>query len=193
MPQAQKEEKKHEEPLALERRRIVGYAIDSEQVELKKLEPEDLEDVLSVMRKSAFEIGNAEKKEIEGIIKQGFSYGAYVDRMLVAVALAWPICFEESSKMIESCSQPNTLYVEDLAILIAYEGKGIREKLVDELEREAKQSGLSYVLAIVGENPKEEDIPSVIEERGTKSERLYLRKGYKFFKGGYGLTAYRKV
>ena len=189
---AQKEKQK-QEPIALERRRILGYSFDTEQVEIKKLDEEDVEDVVSVMRKSAFEIGSAEKREIEGIIRQGFSYGAYVDRMLVGVALAWPLCFDEVEKVISNCQNPNAIYIEDLAVLIAYEGKGIREMLVSEIEKRASEEGLAFAVSIVGENPKEEDIISVIEERGTKAERFYLSKGYRFFKSGYGLAAYKPL
>ncbi|RME78865.1 MAG: GNAT family N-acetyltransferase [Methanobacteriota archaeon] len=193
MASAQKEAKKTKEPVALERRRLIGYSIDSEQAELKKLEISDLDDVVSVMRKSAFEIGSAEKREIESVIKQGFSYGAYVDRMLVGVALAWPICFDDGRKQLSVCEQPNTIYIEDLAVLNAYEGMGIREKLVNVIEEEGSSRGLSFIVSIVGENPKEDDIISVVENRGTKAERMFLSKNYKFFKSGYGLAAYKRV
>jgi hypothetical protein len=190
-----KEEKKktYEEPIALQRKRLKATEIDSEQVEFKILDSEDIDDILSVLRRTAFEIGEKEKREVQEIIDYGLSYGAYVDRLLVGLTLIWPLCFNEQTKAIFKCSEKNALYMEDITILIAYEGKGIREKLLELSEQLGSSKGYKYLVSVCGENPKEDDIKMVIEQRGTKIERALLNAGYKFFKGEYGLTAYKRL
>jgi len=180
-------------PPALKKKRRYELAVDDEESEIKKLTLEDFEDVISIMRKAMFEIGMAEAKQIEEILKQGVSYGAYVDRMLVAVGLAWPIAFDRATKTIGK-GTANALYLEDVALLLAYEGRGIREKLVKARENEARAMGLQYVVAIASEEvPKEENVIEVIKERGTKIERVYLDRGYSFFKSKIGLIAFKEV
>ncbi|MEM4295429.1 MAG: hypothetical protein QXS91_01325 [Candidatus Anstonellales archaeon] len=186
-------EKKIEEPIALERRRIKSFAVDSEQTEFKLLEKEDIDDVVSVLRRTAFEIGEKEIKELEEIIRYKTSYGAYVDRLLVGLSLSWPLCFNELTKSLYSCNEANTLYLQDIAILIAFEGHGIREKLIELTEQRAKEKKLNYVVCVCGENPKEDELNYVIEKRGTKLERALYNANYKFFKGHYGLTAYKRL
>ena len=180
-------------PPAMKKKRKYELAVDEEESEIKKLGIEDFEEVISIMRKAMFEIGRAEAKQIEEILKQGASYGAYVDRMLVAVGLAWPIAFNRATKTIGK-GMANALYLEDVALLLAYEGKGIREKLVKVREDEARAMGLKYVVAIASEEvPKEENVIEVIKERGTKIERIYLDRGYSFFKSKIGLIAFKEV
>ncbi len=180
-------------PPAVKKKKKYELAVDEEESEIKKLDMEDFEDVISIMRKAMFEIGRAEAKQIEEILKQGASYGAYVDRMLVAVGLAWPVAFERATKIIGK-GMANALYLEDVALLLAYEGKGIREKLVKAREDEARATGLKYVVAIASEEvPKEENVIEVIKERGTKIEKIYLDRGYSFFKSKIGLIAFKEV
>lgn len=186
-------EKQVKAPPAAKKKRTYELAADEEEAEIKKLDIEDFDDVISIMRKAMFEIGKAETRQIEGILKQGASYGAYVDRMMVAVGLAWPIAFNRATKKIGE-GMANALYLEDVAILIAYEGKGIRQKLVRAREDGAKGMGLKYVVAIASEEvPKEEDVIQAIKERGTKIEKVYLERGYNFFKSKIGLIAFKEV
>lgn len=192
-----KKEEEIKAPPAIKKKRTYELAADKEEVEIKKLSREDLDDVISIMRRAMFEIGKAETKQIEEILKLGVSYGAYVDRMLVAVGLAWPISFDRTTKTLGKAAKrelPNALYLEDVALLLAYEGRGIRQKLVKAREDEAKALGLQYVVAIASEEvPKEENIIEVINERGTKIERVYLERGYSFFKSKIGLIAFKEV
>lgn len=181
------------EPVALERKRIKKITIDSEETEFKLLDVEDVDDIVSVLRKVAFEIGDKEKKQILEILEDKCSYGAYVDRLLVGLSLAWKICFNESTKNIYKCPDKNAIIIEDIAILVAYEGRGIREKLIELTEQLSKHKKLSYVVSICGENPKEENIIEVIKNRGTKLEKALLQSNYSFFKGKYGLTAFKKI
>lgn len=188
-----KKEEEIKAPPAAKKKRTYELAIDEEEAEIKKLGMEDFDDVISIMRRAMFEIGRAEAKQIEEILKQGASYGAYVDRMLVSVGLAWPIAFDRATKTIGK-GVANALYLEDVALLLAYEGRGIRQKLVRAREDEARAMGLKYVVAIASEEvPKEEDIIEVIRERGTKIEKVYLERNYSFFKSKIGLIAFKEV
>mgnify|MGYP005838715271 CR=1 FL=1 len=187
------EEKQVKAPPAAKKKRAYELAVDTEEAEIKRLDIEDFDEVISIMRKAMFEIGKSEARQIEEILKQGASYGAYVDRMLVAVGLAWPIAFNRTSKTIGE-GMANALYLEDVAILLAYEGKGIRQKLVRAREDEAKGTGLKYAVAIASEEvPKEENVIEAIKERGTKIEKVYLERGYSFFKSKIGLIAFKEV
>ena len=189
MAHALKEDKKEEEkkkieekPPALKRKEIVGYAIDSEKVEIKRLEMEDLEDVILILRKAQFQIGEKEKKTIEDILKEGISYGAYVDRMLVAVALAWKVGFDGES-LIEGS---NAVYIEEIALLTAYEGKGIREKLIEAIEKESEE----YIVGYAGESV--EDIDRYLESPN-RLAKAYAKLGYKFRNMGEMLVAVKRV
>lgn len=191
-PFSHKEERVKASPAA-KKKRVYELAVDEEEAEIKKLDIEDFDDVISIMRKAMFEIGKAEARQVEEILKQGASYGAYVDRMMVAVGLAWPIAFNRATKTIGK-GVANALYLEDVALLLAYEGKGIRQKLVRAREDEARGMGLKYAVAIASEEvPKEENVIDVIKERGTKIERVYLERGYSFFKSKIGLIAFKEV
>ncbi|MEM2948457.1 MAG: hypothetical protein QXY05_04365 [Candidatus Anstonellales archaeon] len=188
-----KKEEEVKAPPAAKKKRTYDLAVDEEEAEIKKLDIDDFEDVISIMRRAMFEIGKAEAKQIEEILKLGASYGAYVDRMLVAVGLAWPISFDRATKVIGK-GPANALYLEDVALLLAYEGKGIRQKLVKAREDEARALGLKYAVAIASEEvPKEENVIEVIKERGTKIEKVYLERGYSFFKSKIGLIAFKEV
>ena len=181
------------EPVALERKRIRTLMADSEETEFKLLDFEDIDDIASVLRKVAFEIGEKEKKQIKEILADKCSYGAYVDRLLVGLSLSWKICFNESTKSIYKCPEKNSIIIEEIAILVAYEGKGIREKLIELTEKAAYEKSLMYVVCVCGENPKEDNVIDVIKSRGTKLEKTLLQSGYSFFKGKYGLTAFKKL
>ncbi len=184
---------KPKEPVALERKRIVGYDIDTEEIELKLLDDDDLDEIIKVFKKVAVPIGRDEVKEIKNILADNMSYGAYVDRILVGLFLAWPFCFDQVHKGMATCDDPNALYLEDMAVLSAYEAKGVRDALLKQAEKVAKENSFPYIVTVVGENPAEEDILKVIEDRGTRHERHLLSRGYKFFKSEYGLAAYKNL
>jgi len=188
-------EKKLEAPSALKRKELLEEmkVINSnERVEIKRLDEEDLEEVVKLMRKALFEIGTKEMKEIKDILRQGHSYGAYVERFIIGVGLAFPIYFDRTSKIFNSEEAPNALYMEDAAVLIDYQGRGVIEMLVEEREREAKVSGLEYVVGISGESIKG-DIRSEIEQGGTLMQKKYLLLNYRFANTENGLVAFKRV
>ncbi len=181
-----------EKPKALERKKFKAVEVDSEEAQLKKLSVEDLDDVIVVMRKAMFEIGRNEVKEIKEILGMDMSYGAYVEGFLVGVGLAWPVHFDEAYKAFTD-EEANAIFLSEVALLLSYEGKGIREKLIKIREKEGVSRGFEYAVAIVGENPKEDDIVEVIKQRGTREERAFLSLNYKFAKSGNGLLAFKPL
>ncbi len=162
--------------------------IDIEEVEIKKLEESDVEEATNVMRKCMFTVTEG---EISKIVEKGLSYGAFVDRILVGVALSWGVKFNLETREFEE-GEENSLFLEDDAILLAYEGKGIRELLIEKREEEGAEKGFGYALAITSQfNPDEEHVGKVIEQRGNKTEKVLLRRGYKFVKTKNGVVAYK--
>ncbi|MEM4272689.1 MAG: hypothetical protein QXH30_03790, partial [Candidatus Bilamarchaeaceae archaeon] len=113
-------------PVEQKKRKFHSIA-DVERAEIKLLRKEDVGEAGKVMRKCLFSVTD---KEIEAIIAKGASYGAFVDRMLVAVALSWAVRFNPETKEFEQ-GEENAIFLEDDAILLAYEGKGIRELLIE--------------------------------------------------------------
>ncbi len=200
MQDFKEEEKKEQKPKAIERmeeklKKIKlenYYMADSEEVELKKLDEDDLEEVAKIVGKFGIEISSSVKALIKDILKKNASYGALVDRLLVAVSLAWPVGFDIESKAFNN-EEENCLYIEDIFLLIAYEGKGIREKLLDISEEEARKRKLKYLAIITGNNPKEDDIFEYIKKRGTKLEMSLLNKGFKFARSEDGLVAFKEL
>jgi len=188
-------EKKFESPSALKRKELLEdmkIMSSNEIVEIKKLDEEDLEEVVKLMRKALFEIGTKEMKEIKDILKQGHSYGAYVDRFVIGVGLAFPIYFDRSEKTFDSEEAPNALYMEDAAVLIDYQGKGVIEMLVEEREKESKVNGLEYVVGISGDRIPG-DIRTEIEKGGTLMQKKYLQLNYRFANTDNGLVAFKRV
>ena len=161
--------------------------LDVEEVEIKKLEESDVEEATRVMQKCMFSVT---EKELSGIVEKGLSYGAFVDRILVGVALSWGVRFNPESRGFEE-GEENALFLEDDAILLSYEGKGIRELLIEKREEEGEKLGFNYAVAITSQfNPEEEHVGKVIEQRGNKTEKVLQRRGYKFIKTKNGVVAY---
>ncbi|MCX6773599.1 MAG: GNAT family N-acetyltransferase [Candidatus Micrarchaeota archaeon] len=188
-------EKKMEAPSALKRKELLEdmkILSSNEIVEIKRLDEEDLEEVVKLMRKALFEIGKKEMKEIKDILKQGHSYGAYVDRFIIGVGLGFPIYFDRSEKFFSSEEAPNALYMEDAAVLIDYQGKGVIEMLVEEREKEARVNGLEYVVGISGDNING-DIRAEIEKGGTLMQKKYLQLNYRFANTESGFVVFKKV
>ena len=173
-------EKKEEKPLAIkrveEREKLKKLykegAADIEHVEIKKLEEEDLDEALKIIGSFGIEINEELKKDLLEIIKEELSFGAYVDRVLVGVLLAFGV-FYDGEEVKES--PQNSSFIEDIYIINLYEGKGIREKLIEELIKESRERGLKYVLFLEDKiiNPKEID-------RERKIMRVLASFGFKF-------------
>jgi hypothetical protein len=188
-------EKKMEAPSALKRKELLEdmkVLSSNEIIEIKRLGEEDLEEVIKLMRKALFEIGKKEIKEIQDILNQGHSYGAYVDRFVIGVGLAFPIYFNRSDKTFNSEEAANALYMEDAAVLNDYHGRGVVEMLVEERERDAKVNGLEYVVGISGESIKG-DIRNEIDQGGTMMQKKYLLLNYRFANTDNGLIAFKRV
>ena len=161
--------------------------IDVEEVEIKKLEESDVEEATRVMQKCMFSVT---EEELSKIVEKGLSYGAFVDRILVGVALSWGVRFNPETNEFED-GEENALFLEDDAILLSYEGKGIRELLIEKREEEGEETGFKYAVAITSQfNPEEEHVGKVIEQRGNKTEKVLQRRGYKFLKTRNGVVAY---
>lgn len=165
------------------------HLLDEEEVEVKRLDSEDIEDCVKVMRKCAFDVTEV---EVGNIIAYGKSFGATVNRMLVGVGLAWPAKLDLDSKRITG-GEPNAMYMEDPAVLLAYEGRGVRRILLGEREKETASSGLKYAIGYLYEDIPKGDIASYITEAGSTLEKLYLSENYEFFRTEKGILAFKKV
>ncbi len=173
-----------------QKKRRFHSPVDMEEAEIKLLAREDVEEAGKVMRKCLFSVTD---KEIEAIIAKGMSYGAFVDRMLVAVALSWAVRFNPDTKDFEQ-GEDNAVFLEDDAILLTYEGKGIRELLIEKREEEGGAHRLGYSVAITSQaHPQGENVSEVVRQRGNKTEKALLKKEYKFFKTKNGVIAYRNL
>lgn len=164
--------------------------LDTEEVEIKKLTQEDIEDCVKVMRKCAFDVTEV---EVGNIVEYGRSFAATVNRMVVGVGLSWPAHLDMDDKKITS-GEANSLYLEDPAVLLAYEGRGIRRILLKEREKEALSSGFKYAIGYLYEDiPKGDNISHYITEAGSALEKLYLSEDYEFFRTEKGILAFKKL
>jgi len=107
------------------------HLLDEDEVEVKRLEEKDIEEAVKVMRKCAFDVTET---EVRNIVEYEKSYGATVNRMLIGIGLAWPAKLDFETREILG-GDPNALYLEDPAVLLAYEGRGIRRILLKEREQ----------------------------------------------------------
>jgi hypothetical protein len=187
MAESYKQSEKKEAADAPKRKFI--HLLDEEEVEVKRLDSEDIEDCVKVMRKCAFDVTEV---EVGNIIAYGKSFGATVNRMLVGVGLAWPARLDLESKKITS-GEANALYMEDPAVLLAYEGRGVRRILLKEREKEAVDSKLKYTIGYLYEDIPKGDIAGYITEAGSALEKLYLSEAYEFFRTEKGILAFKKV
>ncbi len=163
---------------------------DVEELEIKKLEEKDVEEATRVMSKCMFSVT---EKEIADIVKRGMSYGAFVDRILVGVGLSWQVRFNPENWEFEE-GGGNSIFLEDDAILLAYEGRGIRELLIEKREEEGRADGLEYAVAITSDAASgEEKVDEVVGRRGNKTERALLKRKYLFSKTRNGVVAYKKL
>ncbi|MEW6528473.1 MAG: hypothetical protein AB1391_01145 [Candidatus Micrarchaeota archaeon] len=167
----------------------LGLFSDLENVEIKKLSLAELDDVYTLMRKTLWEIS---KQQITDILKLGMSYGAYVERMLVGVGFGWPVFYDEKNGDIVN-GEPNAIYLEDVALLLMYEGREIREMLVDEREKCGKASNYVYAVAYISPDWPQGNLEDMIRDRGNKIERVYLGVGYQFIRTANGIIAIKRI
>lgn len=165
------------------------HLLDEEEVEVKKLGKEDIEVCVKVMRRCAFDVTES---EVGNILAYGKSFGATVNRMLIGVGLGWPAKLDLEKKVITS-GDPNSLYMEDPAVLLAYEGRGIRRILLKEREKETIRSDLKYSIGYLYEDIPKGSIESYIREAGSQLEKLYLSESYEFFRTEKGILAFKKL
>ena len=189
-----RKEKKIEAPSALKRRALLEdlSIASNESAQIKKLTEEDIDEVVKLMRSALFEIGTNEIKQIKEIIAEERSYGAYVENFIVGVGLAWPVHFDRTEKTFDTGEEANALYMEEVAVLNEYQGRGIIEMLVEEREMEAKRNGLEYAVGLCGELP-EGDIRENIEKGGSLMQKKYLLLNYRFARTQGGLIAFKRV
>ncbi len=83
--------------------------------------------------------------------------------------------------------------MEDPAVLLAYEGRGVRRILLGEREKETIDSKLKYSIGYLYEDIPSGDIASYITEAGSTLEKLYLSENYEFFRTEKGILAFKKV
>jgi len=181
--------KKDEEKTTDEKKPKFTHLLDEEQVEIKRLDETDIEDTVKVMRKCAFDVTEL---EVQNIIKYEMSFGAHVNRMLIGVGLSWPACLDLESKSIKG-GDANALYMEDPAVLLAYEGRGIRRILLKEREKEALRKGLNHTIAYLYEDLPRGSIVDQIKEAGSQLEKIYLSEGYEFFRTDKGILTVKKL
>jgi hypothetical protein len=179
------EEKKEEEGPKIK----FTHLLDEEEVEVTRLTLDEVEDCVKVMRKCAFDVTEA---EVSNIVEYGKSFGAAVNRMIIGVGLAWPAKLDLDDKVITS-GEPNALYMEDPAVLLAYEGRGIRGLLLEDREKEASRSALKYSIGYLYEDVPKGNIADYIMEAGSQLEKLYLSKGYRFYRTEKGILAFKQV
>lgn len=161
-----------------------------EEVEIKKLLEGDVEEAAKVMRKCLFSVTDS---EISGVVEKGMSYGAFVDRILVSVGLSWEVRFNPDTMDFEE-GEENAVFLEDDAILLAYEGRGIRELLIEKREEEGGGRGKEYAVAITSSiRPNDENLAEAMMQRGNKTEKALIRRGYKFAKTQHGVVAFKKL
>jgi len=163
--------------------------LDEDQVEVKKLTMEELEDAVKVMRKCAFDVTES---EVKTIIEYDMSYGAFVNRMIIGVGLAWPASYDNEKRTITG-KEYNSIYIEDPAVLLAYEGRGIRRILLREREKEGISRNYSFSIAYLYEDIPKGSVVSYIKEAGSQLEKLYLSEDYEFFRTERGVLAVKRL
>ncbi len=187
MVESFKQEQKKLEAEAPKRRFI--HLLDEDEVEVKKLGADDVEDCVKVMRRCAFDVTES---EVSNIVTYKRSFAATVNRMVVGVGLAWPAKLDVDEKIITS-GEPNALYLEDPAVLLAYEGRGVRRILLKEREKEVAAAGMKYAIAYLYEDIPKGSITDYITEAGSALEKLYLSEDYEFFRTERGILAFKKI
>jgi len=184
------EVKKEEKPEAEEKKKAkFVHLLDEDQVEIKCLDGEDIEDAVKIMQRCSFEVT---ADEVNKVISYGTSFGCYVNRMLIGVGLGWPTAYNHEQKLIVA-GKPNSLYLEEPAVLLMYEGRGIRRILLKARERSALSSNYKYTIAYLSEDIPHGNVVDYIKEGGTQLEKLYLSEDYEFFRTSKGVLAVKRM
>ncbi len=184
-----KTEKKAAEVSKLTPKKEFVHLLDNDQTEIKRLDLSDLQDAVKVMRRCGFDVT---EDEVSLIIKYGRSFGCYVNRMLIGVGLAWPTHYDPETKILSN-NEANALYMEDPAVLLSYEGRGIRRILLSTRENDARERGYVYAITYVSEDLPKGSVDEHIKEASSQLEKLYLSEQYEFYKTERGLMALKKV
>lgn len=182
------EKKEEEESKAIKPKKLDLFN-DLENVEIKKLTLAELEEVHIIMRKTLWEVS---KQQIANVLSLGMSYGAYVERMLVGAGLAWTASYDEKKKNVTQ-GEPNAIYLEDVALLLAYEGRGIRQTLIKEREKYASANDYVYTIGYISPDWPRGNLEDMIKERGNRIEKAYLTDGYKFVRTKEGILAVKHL
>jgi hypothetical protein len=182
--------KKEEEVTKEEPKRKFLHLLDEEEIEVKKLDSSDSQEVVKVMRKCAYDVTEA---EVTSIVGYGMSYGAYVNRMLIGVGLSWPAVYDPDERAVKGGEETNAIYQEDPAVLLAYEGRGVRRILLRQIEETARGKGIGFSIAYLYEDLPKGSIVDFIKESGSQLEKLYLSEEYEFFKTDKGVLAVKKL
>ncbi|MFA5411865.1 MAG: hypothetical protein WC350_00765 [Candidatus Micrarchaeia archaeon] len=167
----------------------VRSPIDIEEAEIKRLKPEDSEEVTNIMQKCLFAVTEDEVREV---LKRNMSYGAYVGRMLVAVGLAWGTAYNPTNLQLET-GYTNAIFLEDDAVLLPYEGKGLRELLVDHREMEGRAREFQFAVTLTTPLNPDGNLDEIVAQRGTKTERVLMKAGYRFYKTQAGVIAVKQI
>ncbi len=166
------------------------YLLDEDQVEVKRLTREDLEECVKVMQKCAFDVTPA---EVGGIIDYKTSFGCCVNRMLIGVGLSWPAVYDPERRTVRGGEQTNAIYLEDPAVLLSFEGRDIRRILLRQREEDARSMGKSYAVAYLYEDLPSGSIVDSIKGAGSQLGKLYLAEEYEFFKTDKGILAAKRL
>jgi len=186
----QKEEKKEEQKEEKKKEAKFVRLFNEDQIEIKTLGADDVEDATLVMEKCAFEVT---KDEVFKVISYGMSFGCYDNRMLVAVGLSWPTAYNEEKKSLTTSTKYNALYLEEPAVLLMYEGRGLRRILVETREQLARKNRYSYLLAYLDKETPRVGIEDYIKESGSQLEKIYLELGFSFIPTNYGVLAVKRL
>lgn len=186
----QKEASKEEQKTQKKKEIKFARLFDEDQVEIKLLSAEDVDDALAVMKKCAFDVT---KDEVFKVISYGTSFGCYDNRMLVAVGLSWPASYDSEKKALTTKGGQNALYLEEPAVLLMHEGYGLRRVLVKAREGLAKQRGFAYIIAYLDADTPKKSIEEYIKETGSQLEKVYLEQGFSFVSTQHGILAFKSV
>jgi len=179
------EKQKHKEP----EKKKFSQLLDEDNMEIKDLTIEDAEDAVAVMRRCAFDVTD---KEVTYILSYKFSFGCYVNRMPVGIGLAWPTHYSVEERILVA-GEANALYLEDPAVLLAYEGRGVRRILIQARENKARMHGLKFAITYVTQDLPKESVDEYIREGASQLEKLYLSEGYTFYKTPRGILAAKQL
>jgi len=146
-------------------------------VEIRLLTLSDLKDSMKVFENAKFDIT---KGEVEHILQFDMSYGAFVNRKLMAVGLAWPANFDPKEVTVTISETPNAMYLEDVAIFKKSEGRRIRSMLITSRENESIKRGLDYVVTQESKDPMLKDLIEAAYinylKYKSKNNKVYMAK-----------------